>query len=121
MPLYIDNELMPEPAFKGISFSDEKVWSASTGRSTSAKMNGTIVELKKNRGLSFPPLTPSELSKLNSKTDVKKEWHKVEYRDALNNVIFSFECYFGTVTYNFYSAAKDYRYFTDYKVDAIER
>lgn len=121
MPLYIDNELMPEPAFKGISFSDEKVWSASTGRSTSAYMNGTIVELKKTRSLQFPPLTKFELDKLNGKTSIKKEWHTIEYRDELNNTIFSFECYFGTVTYNFYSAAENYRYFTDYKVDAIER
>lgn len=121
MPLYIDNELMPEPALKGISFSNEKIWSASTGRSTSGRMNGSIVARKKTRSLQFPPLTLAELNKLNNVIDSKTEWHTIRYTDAAGNTIFNFECYFGTPTYNAYSAAKNYRYFTDYKVDAIER
>ena len=121
MPLYIDNELMPEPAAKGILFSDEKVWSANTARSTSGKMNGSIIAWKKTRSFKFPPLSSADLNKLNGKISEKKEWHTVKYTDSSNNTIFSFECYFGTPTYNFYSAAKDLRYFTDYSVDAIER
>lgn len=121
MPLYIDDELMPEPAFQGISFSDEKVWSANTARSTSGRMNGSIVALKKTRSLQFPPLTRYELNQLNSVINSKTEWHTIEYTDVEDNTIFKFECYFGTPTYNIYSAAKYHRYFKDYKVDAIER
>ena len=122
MPLYIDNTLMPEPAFKGISFSDEKIWSASTGRSTSAKMQGTINELKQTRSLKFPPLTLAEKDKLNAKVNDKtKPWHTLKYVDAYGTTLVSFECYFGTPTYNLYSGAKDLRYFTDYSVDVIER
>lgn len=121
MPLYIDDVYMPEPASKGIFFSNEKVWSANTGRSTSGKMNGSIVTIKKTRTFKFPPLTASELDKLDKAISAKKEWHTVKYTDEWGEVIFSFECYFGTPTYNFYSAARNLRYFTDYSVDAIER
>lgn len=65
MPLYIDGTKMPNPSFNAISCSDEKVWSSNTGRSKSAYMNGSIVQVKKTRQLSFPPLTRAELDKLN--------------------------------------------------------
>lgn len=49
MPLYIDGTKMPNPSFNAISCSDEKVWSSNTGRSKSAYMNGSIVQVKKNK------------------------------------------------------------------------
>ena len=49
MPLYIDGTKMPNPSFNAISCSDEKVWSSNTGRSKSAYMNGSIVQVKKTR------------------------------------------------------------------------
>lgn len=121
MPLYIDGEKMPEPLFKAVTCSDEKVWSANTGRSKSAYMNGAIIEIKKTRSLSFPPLTRAELDKLNSKISSEEEWHTVTLKDTAGNTIFSFTCYFGTPNWNVYSGAEKCRYFTDYKVDAIER
>lgn len=121
MPLYIDNELMPEPAYKGITFSDEKIWSASTGRSTSGRMNGNIVALKKTRNIKFPPLKQSELDKLNGIINQESPWHSIRYVDSCCNIIFEFECYFGTPNYNVYSGAQDLRYYTDYMIDAIER
>lgn len=122
MPLYIDNELMPEPAFKGIVFSDEKIWHSNTGRATSALMQGSIKGLKQTRSLKFPPLTSAEKDKLNAKVnDIKKQWHTLKYVDAYGTTLVSFECYFGTPTYTLYSGAKDLRYFTDYSVDVIER
>ena len=45
MPLYIDGTKMPNPSFNAISCSDEKVWSSNTGRSKSAYMNGSIVQV----------------------------------------------------------------------------
>lgn len=121
MPLYIDGELMPEPLYKSITCSNEKVWSANTGRSKSALMNGAILEIKKTRSIAFPPLTKTELEKLDSKVSEKKEWHTLTFKDTSGNTIFSYTCYFGTPSYTVYSAAKNKRYFTDYKVDAIER
>lgn len=121
MPLFIDGDKMPEPLYKSITCSNEKIWSENTGRSKSAYMNGTIVSIKKTRSFSFPPLTKAELEKLESKISSDKEWHTVAFKDTDGNTIFSYDCYFGTPTYTVYSAAKNKRYFTDYKVDAIER
>lgn len=53
MPLYIDGTKMPNPSFNAISCSDEKVWSSNTGRSKSAYMNGSIVQVKKQGSCHF--------------------------------------------------------------------
>ncbi len=121
MPLYIDGEKMPEPLYKSITCSNEKVWSDNTGRSKSAYMNGSIIAIKKNRSFSFPPLTQAELDKLESKISSEDEWHTVTFKDTDGNTIFSYNCYFSTPSYTVYSAAKNKRYFTNYQVDAIER
>lgn len=121
MPLYIDGERMPEPLYKAVTCSDEKVWSENTGRSKSAYMNGSIVAIKKTRGLSFPPLTRAELDKLNGKVSTDKEWHTVKLEDSSGNTVFSFTCYFGSPSWTVYSGAAKCRYFINYKVDAIER
>lgn len=121
MPLFIDGEKMPEPKFNAIECSDEKVWSANTGRSKSAFMNGAIVAIKKTRVLTFPPLTKAELDRLNEKVSSEAEWHTVKLEDTSGNTVFSFDCYFGTPTWTVYSGALKCRYFKDYKVEAIER
>lgn len=58
MPLYIDGTKMPNPSFNAISCSDEKVWSSNTGRSKSAYMNGSIVQVKKNKAVVIPTFDP---------------------------------------------------------------
>ena len=83
MPLYIDGTKMPNPSFNAISCSDEKVWSSNTGRSKSAYMNGSIVQVKKTRQLSFPPLTRAELDKLNGViNNASKPWHSIKLEDT---------------------------------------
>lgn len=57
MPLYIDGTKMPNPSFNAISCSDEKVWSSNTGRSKSAYMNGSIVQVK-NKAVVLSALDP---------------------------------------------------------------
>lgn len=121
MPLYIDGEKMPEPLHNSISCNDEKIWSSNTGRSQSAYMNGSIIEIKKTRSLSFPPLTESELNKLNEKINSNDEWHTCELKDTGGKTVFSFTCYFGTPSYTVYSVAKNRKYFCNYQIDAIER
>lgn len=121
MPLYIDDIKMPEPAFKGVSIKPNKVWSSGTGRSVSALMNGSIIEIKKTATFKFPPLTESELNKLENIISSKTAFHSVKYNDTSGNTILSFNVYFGDSSYNIYSAAPKQRYFTDYTFDAIER
>ena len=113
---------MPNPSFNAISCSDEKVWSSNTGRSKSAYMNGSIVQVKKTRQLSFPPLTRAELDKLNGViNNASKPWHSIKLEDTSGNTVFSFNCYFGTPSWTAYSGARNCRYFINYTVDAIER
>lgn len=121
MPLYIDNIQMPEPALKGITRQSNKVWDASTGRSVSALLNGSIVEIKKKATFKFPPLTKSELDKLEGAVSDKTAFHNIKYTDTDGSVVLSMTVYFGDSSHTVYSSAKKQRYFIDYTFDAIER
>lgn len=121
MPLYIDNIKMPEPALKGISRQSNKVWDSSTGRSVSAYMNGSITEIKKTVSFKFPPLTKTELEKLENIVSEKTAFHDIEYTDTDGNTILSLTAYFSDSSHTIYSSAKNQRYYTDYTFDAIER
>ncbi len=121
MPLYIDNVKMPEPALKGVSRKSNKVWSSGTGRSVSGLMNGSIITIKKTVTFKFPPLTQTELEKLENVVSDKTAFHQIKYSDTDNNVILLISAYFGDSSHTLYSAAKNQRYYTDYTFDAIER
>ena len=121
MPFYIDNVKMPEPALKGITRQSNKVWDSSTGRSVSALLNGSIIEVKKKASFKFPPLTRSELDKLENAVSDKAAFHNIKYTDTDGNVIIAMTVYFGDSSHTVYSSAKNQRYYTDYTFDAIER
>ncbi len=121
MPFYIDNVKMPEPALKGVSRKSNKVWSSGTGRSVSGLMNGSIITVKKTVTFKFPPLTESEVNKLEEVVSNKTAFHQIKYSDTDNNTILSISVYFGDSSHTVYSAAKNQRYYTDYTFDAIER
>lgn len=121
MALYIDNIKMPEPALKGVTRQSNKVWDSSTGRSVSGLLNGSIIEVKKKASFKFPPLTKSELDKLEEAVSDKTAFHDIRYTDTDDNTILSMTAYFGDSSHTVYSSAKNQRYFTDYTFDAIER
>lgn len=121
MPLYIDGTLMPEPAHSGISFSNAKVWSSNTGRSLSAKMNGTIVSVKGTLSISWAVLTRTEYNKIASVVNSKTEWHSVVLTDTSGNTLWSKTVYFGDLTCSLYSVSSSLRHYKECSVNAIER
>lgn len=121
MPFYIDNIKMPEPAIKGISRKSNKVWSSGTARSTSGLMNGSIITVKKTVTFKFPPLTKSEVDKLEGAVSDKTAFHEIRYTDTEGNLILLLTVYFGDSGHTIYSSAKGQRYYTNYSFDAIER
>lgn len=48
----------------GVSVSDEKIWSADTGRNVKGKMVGTIIAIKKTISLTWNSMRPSEYDAL---------------------------------------------------------
>ena len=62
--LYFDNVKMPTPIT--VNFTNNKLWSANTGRTASGKMVGDIIGIKKTISITWQGLKPSEVDKINN-------------------------------------------------------
>ena len=112
---------MPTPAEEGVTVSSEKIWSQDTGRTSSGKMVGTIIGIKKTISIKWPPLTPSEVDTIESAvSDVNNPFTSLKYTD-INGKTVTKEVYFGTPTGTWDSWENGRQYVTDYTVNAIER
>lgn len=60
--LKINNVQVAEPAFQGVTITEEPVWKPNTGRNINGKMIGDIATWKKTVAVTWPPLSPSETS-----------------------------------------------------------
>lgn len=58
--LSIDGVPLPRPMQNGVTITDEKIWTAATGRAESAKMLGNIKAVKVTIAISWPSLTGAE-------------------------------------------------------------
>lgn len=119
--LKINGTKVVAPKIGGISRKSEKVWSKNTGRSASAKMQGTIIAIKKTLSISWPPLTQDELElieSLVSDSDLPFTTLTVTQPDGSTE---SIECYFGTPSFDEWDYIGGQWRCTNGKVDAIER
>lgn len=58
--LTINGTQVAEPAFQGVTITEESVWASNTGRSQTGKMTGDIVAWKKTVAVTWPPLSPAQ-------------------------------------------------------------
>lgn len=119
--LKINGTKVSAPKIGGITRKSEKVWSKNTGRSASAKMQGTIIAIKKTLSISWPPLTQDEqelIESLISNTDLPFTTLAVTKPDGSTE---SIECYFGTPSFDEWDFIGGKWRCTNGKVDAIER
>lgn len=119
--LKINGTEMPEPAFQGVTFSTNKVWSADTGRVSSGKMAGTLLCVKSKIEIKWPPLTYDQVAVIeNAVSDVSTPWCSVQYTDGTGKTTTK-TMYFGDITYTQYSWVDGICYIMDASVDGIER
>ena len=119
--LYINSTKMPTPALEGVVISREKIWSANTGRTAAGKMVGTVVAVKTNIEIKWPPLTPAQVAVIESAvSDGDNPFVPVKFTDA-TGVTVTKTMYFGTPTYTVYSWANGRQYLRDVSVTGIEQ
>ena len=58
--LSVDGTPLPRPKQGGVVVSEEKIWSANTGRVASGRMQGTLIGIKTTVQISWGRLTPGE-------------------------------------------------------------
>lgn len=119
--LKIDGINVRAPKIGGITRKSEKVWSNNTGRTATAKMQGTILAVKKTLSISWPPLTQEEqelIESLISNADLPFTELEITRPDGSIETI---ECYFGTTSFDEWDLIGGQWRCTNGKVDAIER
>lgn len=82
--------------------SNNKIWSQDAGRSTTGKMQGKIICIKRKLELKWNYLTEHQIQTISRKIDSKTEWHKIEYYDVTKGELVEFTGYFGDSTYPIY-------------------
>lgn len=124
MPLKIgavgSEVLMPTP--KSAVYGYNKLWSENTGRLDSGHFVGELVATKRTVDFTFPPLSPTQLAKLQSA--VNTDFARVVVDDmsvaGTSSTNFYFDAYFGDLTFSAYSWKGDIKYAIDVKFTAIE-
>lgn len=117
--LQIDGVTMPEPKQGGITFSEEKIWSKNTGRTTDGTMVGDIVAIKTKMKLSFAVLSGEQIALLDAA--VSPAFIEVYFKDPRINAYTTKTFYAGTPSYPVYSYAAGLPEYVGTAVDLIEQ
>jgi hypothetical protein len=119
--MQIDDVFVPAPKIGGMIRKLEKVWSKNTGRTASAKMQGTIKAVKYTYSIEWPPLTQDQQELIEGLvSDITKPFRTLRIRRP-DGFVQEFECYFGTPTFSEWEMIGGTWRCTNAKVDAIER
>lgn len=117
----IDGIRIKSPKIQGMNHKAEKVWSKNTGRTGTARMQGTIIAIKQTQSLSWPDLCFEEAERIiELVSDPNKPFRIIKWT-LPNGEIRQMECYFGTPSADEYVVRKGVWCVTNLKVDAIER
>ena len=119
--MQIDDVFVPAPKIGGMNRKLEKVWSKNTGRTASAKMQGTIKAVKYTYSIEWPPLTQAQQELIEGLvSDITKPFRTLKIRRP-DGFVQELECYFGTPTFSEWEMIGGTWRCTNAKVDAIER
>ena len=117
----IDGVQIPAPKIGGITSKTEKVWSKNTGRTASARMQGTIIAVKRTYSLEWPPLTQYEQELIEGLVSDKTKPFRILGIRRPDGSIREMECYFGTPSFTEWDQIGGQWRCVNGKVDAIER
>lgn len=119
--MQIDDVFVPAPKIGGMVRKPEKVWSKNTGRTASARMQGTVKAVKYTYSIEWPPLTQEQQELIEGLvSDITKPYRVLKIRRP-DGSVWEMECYFGTPTFSEWEMIGGTWRCTNGKVDAIER
>lgn len=121
--LKVDNVVLPTPA--DVDYEDNKIWSENTGRLDNGYFVGDLVCIKRKYVVTFPPLTPAQLSEV--RTAFAAQFGSVEITDIGDDdnnpstETVTLDAYFGDVKVKAYSWNNNIKYAVNCTVSIIER
>ncbi len=121
--LKVNNVVLPTPA--DVDYEDNKIWSENTGRLDNGYFVGDLVCIKRKYVVTFPPLTPAQLSEV--RTAFAAQFGSVEITDIGDDdnnpstETVTLDAYFGDVKVKAYSWNNNIKYAVNCTVSIIER
>ena len=112
----VNNTDLPAP--KSVTYSQNKLWSQNTGRLDNGYFVGDLIGIKKKYEVTFPPLTPSQLTTV--RTAVNLDFADVQITNAEGGTD-TVTAYFGDLNVESYSWHNGINYAINAKVSIIER
>lgn len=119
--LTINGVAMPAPIMDGIEISDEKIWSANTGRSTTGKMLGTCVAVKRTITITWPTLTAAQAKTIRAAvSDKNNPFVPIRFTDV-DGTVTTMTVYFGTPVFIIHRLRNGSPVITGATVEGIEQ
>ena len=119
--LYVDGVQLPTPALQGVTITDNKIWSANTGRlEQTGTMAGTIVTIKRKAEIKWPPLSMAQMARIRSAVSNLTPFHSLRMTDAEGQEI-TMTVYFGDISGQINSYSAGFQRIEDVSVSAIEQ
>ena len=119
--LYVDGVQLPTPALQGVTITDNKIWSANTGRlEQTGTMAGTIVTIKRKAEIKWPPLSMAQMARIRSAVSNLTPFHSLRLTDAEGQEI-TMTVYFGDISGQINSYSAGFQRIEDVSVSAIEQ
>ena len=120
--LYIDGVQVRTPKVgDGLTISDNKIWSANTGRlENSGEMAGTIVAVKRKLSIKWPEMSMEECGAIQALISSLVPFHSLKYTD-MTGAVQEISVYFGDPSYTIYAYSEGVQRVKDVAVSAIEK
>lgn len=112
---------MPNPKSSGITITDEPVWSSSTGRDTSGKMQGNIVAWKTTIDIDLPPLSFADSKTVRDAIKNNSDFFDIRFRDFSTSDWTEKHVYTSNIPRTIYSINTSFRYHQEIKLQFVEQ
>lgn len=119
--LYIDGVQVKTPKLEGLDISENKMWSANTGRlETTGEMAGTITAIKSKMEISWPDMTVMDYLKIMEQVSTDTPFHELKWLDSFDEY-HTLTVYFGDPTCTACYNSRKRPIVKGLKVSAIEK
>ena len=123
MALTIDSTTLPTP--KSVNYSFNKLWSQNTGRLDNGYFVGDLIAVKRKYEVTFPPLSPTQLSTVRTAVNPAGGFASVTITDVgdgdNSSHTTTLNAYFGDLTVESYSWKDGIKYAMNASISIIER
>lgn len=118
--LTIGGKTMPTPIVDGVQITDEKIWSANTGRTNNGSMEGTLIAIKRTVTISWGKLTGAQAATIRDAVSSKTAFHTMTFTD-IDGSTKSMQVYFAAPKFTIHRMRNGTMIVTGATVEGIEK